>query len=263
MPLQGRGHHIVNQAVLVGDAGRLEPGEVILLINLLEDVFKAAIVLLQDGIFGAQVQWPALHQGLVEAGVGKAPDGFIGVVHGQGHAVALEVEHFERLHLAAVFGREGDGEFTLALGEEVGGAVLVAEGMAADTDGGRPVGCQAGHVAHHNGLAEHDAFQDVADGAVRRSPHLLEVEFLHPVLVGRDGGALDAHAVLLDSVGRVDGDLVVGFVAVLDTQVVVLNVEVQVRNNELVLDELPDNARHLDAVKLDNGVSYFDFWSLP
>ncbi len=47
-------------------------------------------------------------------------------------------------------------------------------------------------------------------------PHLLEVELLHARFVRRDGGALDADAVLLDGVGRIDGDLVAGLVAVLD-----------------------------------------------
>jgi hypothetical protein len=45
---------------------------------------------------------------------------------------------------------------------------------------------------------------------------LLQVEFLHARLVRRDGGALDADAILFDSLGGVDGDLVVGLVAVFE-----------------------------------------------
>ena len=44
----------------------------------------------------------------------------------------------------------------------------------------------------------------------------LEAELLDARLVGRDRRALHADAVLLDRVGRVDGDLVVGLVALLD-----------------------------------------------
>ena len=62
-----------------------------------------------------------------------------------------------------------------------------------------------------------------------RAPHLLQAELLDPGLVGRDRRALDADAVLLDRVGRVDRDLVVGCVAVLDAEVVVLEVDVEVR----------------------------------
>src|SRR3546814_15602000 len=73
-------------------------------------------------------------------------------------------------------------------------------------------------------LAEDGAADDVADGAVRRAPHLLQAELLDAALVGGDGRALDADAVLLDGVGGVDGDLVVGLVALLDGEVVVLQV---------------------------------------
>ena len=64
---------------------------------------------------------------------------------------------------------------------------------------------------------------------------------------------LTADAVLLGGVGGVDGDLVVGLVAVLDAEVVVLEVHVEVGVDQLVLDELPDDARHLIAVHLDDG----------
>jgi hypothetical protein len=51
-----------------------------------------------------------------------------------------------------------------------------------------------------------------------RAPHALEAEFLDAGFVGRDGRALDADAVLLDGVGGVDGDLVVGLVAFFDAR---------------------------------------------
>ena len=82
-------------------------------------------------------------------------------------------------------------------------------------------GHEARHVAADDGLAEDDAAEDVADGAVGALPHLLEVELFDARLVRRDGRALDADAVLLDGVGGVDRDLVAGLVAVLDRQIVV------------------------------------------
>ena len=50
----------------------------------------------------------------------------------------------------------------------------------------------------------------------------------------------------------VDRDLVVGRVAVLDAEVVVLERDVEVGVDQAVLDELPDDARHLVAVELDD-----------
>lgn len=43
-----------------------------LLINLLEDILETPIVTLQNGIFRAQIEWPLLHQSILEAGVRKA-----------------------------------------------------------------------------------------------------------------------------------------------------------------------------------------------
>ncbi len=60
-----------------------------------------------------------------------------------------------------------------------------------------------GNVVADDGLAEDGPAQDVPDGAVGRPPHVLEVELFHPLLVRSDGGALDAHVVLLDGLGCV------------------------------------------------------------
>ena len=185
-------------------------------------------------------------------------------------------------------------ELTGLLEHDVGGLVLVAEGVAAHGDGLDPAGHQARHVLAHDGLAEDGAVEDVADGAVgglpnggrrgggrggealnwRRGtflhtmgsrktvpskmlplglwgqnaakarweeaspgqplppkkppphlPHLLQVELLHTGLIGRDGRALDAHAVLLDGVRGVDRDLVVRLVAVRQAQIVVVDLD--------------------------------------
>ncbi len=179
------------------------------------------------------------------------------VVHRHGDAAARRLEHFPLDHLAVLAG-ELDGDGALAGELEVGGAVLVAVGVAADDDGLRPAGHQARHVLADDGLAEDDAAQDVADGAVGRAPHLLEAELFDAALVGGDGGALDGHAVLLGGVGGVDGDLVVGRVAVLDAEVVVFEVHVEVGVDQLVLDQLPDDACHLVAVHLDDRAGDLD-----
>ena len=56
---------------------------------------------------------------------------------------------------------------------------------------------------------------------------------LDALLIWGDGGALDAHAVLLDGLSRVDGHLVVSRITVREPQVVVQTVYVQVGEDEL------------------------------
>ena len=142
--------------------------------------------------------------------------------------------------------------------DEVGGAVLVAERVAADDDRLRPARHEPRHVGDHDRLAEDDATEDVADRPVGRAVHLLEPELLDARLVGCDRRALHADPVLLDRVRGVDRDLVVGRVAALDAEVEVLQVDVEVRQDQLVLDELPDDPGHLVAVEFDDGISHLD-----
>ena len=76
-------------------------------------------------------------------------------------------------------------------------------------------------------------------------------------------GVMVAHltrdADLLGHFGRIDGDLVVGLVALLDAEIVVEEVDVEIGMDQLVLDELPDDPGHLVAVHFDDGVGHLDF----
>ena len=56
----------------------------------------------------------------------------------------------------------------------------------------------------------------------------------------------------------VDRDLVVGRVAALDPEVEVLELDVEVGQDQLLLDERPDDPRHLVAVELDDRVLRLD-----
>src|SRR5690606_15572842 len=158
----------------------------------------------------------------------------------------------------AVVADELDRQLALAREPEVGGAVLVAEGVAADDDRLRPARHQARNVLHDDRLAEDDAAENVADRAVRALPHLLEAEFLDAAFVRRDRRALDADAVLLDGVGGIDRDLVVGLVALLNREIVIFDLKIEVGQDQLVLDELPDDAGHLVAVEIDDRIGYLD-----
>ena len=145
---------------------------------------------------------------------------------------------------------------------EVGGAVLVAEGVAADDDRLVPAGHEARDVRDDDRLAEDHAAEDVADGAVR-ARHI----FFRPNSSTRaSSGVMVAHLTPTPCFwmawAAVDRDLVVGRVAVLDAEVVVLEVDVEVRVDQGVLDLLPDDACHLVAVELDDGAFDLDLGPL-
>ncbi len=202
-----------------------------------------------DGILAVQ---PVVH-----GGAGEVADRAVEVVHRHGDAGVLELEHL-LLDDLAVVALELEGQAALAGHANLGGAVLVAVGVAADDDGLRPSRHEAGHVAADDGFAEDHAAQDVADRPVGRAPHVLQLELLDARLVGRDGRAFDADAVALDGVRGIEGHLVVGGVAVLDGKIVVFQVDVEVGVDELVADGVPDDPGHLVAVELDDRVGDLD-----
>ncbi|CDX59859.1 NADP-dependent isocitrate dehydrogenase (modular protein) [Mesorhizobium plurifarium] len=256
-PLQARSDHVVDQAVLVPEFPRLEFGLEFLLVDLLEDILEAAVIGLEDGVLGRQIDWEVAQQAIVQRGAGEFADRFVEIVHGHGDAGARRVIDIVLDHLA-VLADELDRQLALAGEAEVGGAILVAEGVTADDDRLGPARHQARHVLHDDRLAEDGAAEDVADGAVGRLPHLLQLEFLDARLVGGDGRAFHADAPFLDGVGRVDRHLVVGGVAVLDAEVVIFKLQVEIGVDQLVLDELPDDAGHLVAVEFDDRVRHLD-----
>jgi hypothetical protein len=160
--------------------------------------------------------------------------------------------------LATVIADPFHGQLARARHAEIRRAILVAESVTADHDRIGPAGDQPRHVGYDDRLAEDAAAEDVADRAVGRFPHLLQAEFLDARLVGSDRRALHANAVLLDRIRRVDRDLVVGRVAVLDGKVVVEKVHVEIRLDQPLANPLPDDPRHLVAVELDDRVLHLD-----
>lgn len=87
---------------------------------------------------------------------------------------------------------------------------------------------------------------------------LLQFELLHARLVGGDSGALDSNRVLLNGLSRIQSNLIVGLVTVGQTKVVVLEIDVKIRMDELILDVLPDDAGHLVTVELHDGILDLD-----
>ena len=126
--------------------------------------------------------------------------------------------------------------------------------MAANDDGLGPGGHQTRNIADDDGLTENDSAKNVADGAIRRLPHLLQPEFIYAGFIRSDRGALNTDAVLLDGMCGIDGDLIIGCIAVLHTKVVVLQVDVEVLHDEFILDELPNDAGHFIAVEFNNRI---------
>lgn len=152
----------------------------------------------------------------------------IRVVHRHSDTLALEIEHIKIDNFGTVGGGEHEAKLSRPRNNKISGAVLrqgseyrigsstltsavahlVTKRMTADDNGVDPAWYWAGDALEHDGLAEDGTTQNVADGAIRALPHLLELELLHTRLIGGNGRALDTHAVLENGLGGIDGNLV-------------------------------------------------------
>ena len=88
--------------------------------------------------------------------------------------------------------------------------------MTTNADGLSPAGNEAGHIGADDGLTEDGTIEDVTDGSIGRLPHLLQFELLDTVLIGGDGGALDANLVLLDGISRLNSHLIISGITILN-----------------------------------------------
>jgi hypothetical protein len=169
--------------------------------------------------------------------VGEALDGLIGVVLALSDTTALEVVDLDALGLTTDRGVD-QLELTGAGDDTVLGTVLVTESVTANDDGLVPARHKAGNAGDDNGLTEDGTAENVTDGTVGGEPHwwvvsqagsynimqdgrgkltLLQLELLNTGLIGGDGGTLDTDTILLDSLGGINSNLIIGLITVLQT----------------------------------------------
>ena len=226
--------------------------------HLLEDVLEAAVVSFEDGVLRREIHREVPRQAVTETRPGEVADRIVEVVHRHRHARRWKVVDLHLHRLRSVGWRVGEREFPGAGDLHVGGPILIAEGVAADDDRLGPAGDETRDVADDDRLPEDHAAKDVADRAVGALPHLRQRKLLHARLIRRDRGALHADAMLEDRVGSVDRHLVARRLAMLDREVVIPQIDVEVGENELILDELPDDASHLVAIEFDDRADDLD-----
>jgi hypothetical protein len=84
-PLQRGGDHVVDQAVFVDDTGG---GELVGLNSVsntsCEQILEAAVIGLEDGVLGRQIDRPAEVEAIVHRGAGEIADRIVEVVHRHG-----------------------------------------------------------------------------------------------------------------------------------------------------------------------------------
>ena len=224
----------------------------------LEDILETTIIFLQNGVLGGKVQGPFFTQGHIEAAACKTHNTFVGIVHGHGHTISFEIEYFKGLGFATSFRSKGHGELSFAFDDRIRSPVLIAKSMTTHDNRSSPVAHQAGYIADHDRLPENGSVEDIPDRAIWTFPHLFQTEFLHPGFVRSDGGTLDTHPIFFNGIGCIYGHLIIGLITVFDTQVIIFDIHLDIRQDQLVFNEFPDNPGHFIAIQLYDRVRNFD-----
>ena len=154
---------VINKPVLVVDLFLFELRFVVALVNLLEDVFEAAVVLLEDGVLSAQKKRIATVQSVGHRGMRKIPDAFVHVVHGHRNAWTAELVNTVDLLWRAVIWLESELECARRIDGGVHTLVLIAERVTADYDRLAPAGHQSGNILANDRLSEHRTSQNVSN----------------------------------------------------------------------------------------------------
>jgi hypothetical protein len=93
---------------------------------------------------------------------------------------------------------------------------LISEGVSTDNDWFFPSRYQFGYIFDDDRFSEDSSVEDVSDGTVGAFPHFFEVELLDSGFIWRDGCAFDAYFALLNGLGGLEGDIIIGGISVLN-----------------------------------------------
>ena len=106
-------------------------------------------------------------------------------------------------------------------------------------------------------LSKHSPIQNISDRAVGTLPHFLQIKLLYSRLIRCNGCTFNSYFVFLNRLSRIDRNLIISRITMLDSQIKIFDIYIQIRQYQLVFNCLPDYASHLITVHLDDGICYF------
>ena len=132
--------------------------------------------------------------------------------------------------------------------------------MSANDDRLFPRRNKSRDVFDKNRLPKDSSIQDVTDSAIRTFPHLLKLKLLNSSLIRGYSSTFDPHSYFFDRLSRINCDLIIGSISVLDAEVVVSDRNIDEREDQFFFDDLPNDSSHLVSVYLNYRECYIDFF---
>ena len=182
----------------------------------LKNVLEATVVGLQNRIFSAQEHRIVALQAVIKRGARKTSNRFIKVIHTHHNARTFKVGNFHLDWLTSVLRHICHRHCACTWHFEVSRLVLITVSMTPNHDRLVPVRHQFRNVLADNRLTKHNAIQNVANRAVWRLPHLLQIKFFNSCFVRGYRCTLHANTVFQDRICCINCHLVASRITVLN-----------------------------------------------
>ena len=242
-------HSIINQCIEILDTEFCKLLFIVALIYFLKDLAELGIISLRDGILGSKPEILLGINGKLEAAVSKAADTLISIVHALDNSGAIERMNLYLLLLATLT-LEHEFGCTWLISTKFHALVYIAVSMTGDGNRLLPVLYTRVDTWDGDRSTEYGTVHDATDSSIRALPHFVEFILVHTLCIRSDSSTLHSHTIFLSRLGRVDGYLVVGLVAIRQTEIIILRLQINERKNQFVLNHLPENSCHLITVHL-------------
>ena len=188
-------------------------------------------------------------EGIFKAGMREGSNRGVHIVDSLNHAGAAEGKNRLPDFLPVLSGKD---QFRLSGSRNPDLRVLIhiPIGVTGDGNGLFPGSHGRMYAPHQNGRPEYGSVQDRPDRSVGTLPHLLQTVFLHPLGIGRDGCAFDRHAVLQRRFGAFHRYPVLCLIPMLQPQIIILRLQIHIRQYQGILYLSPEDSGHLVSVHL-------------
>src|SRR5665647_1285059 len=183
-----------------------------------------------------------------------------GIIHRKGYSWSFKMVNIVRLSSRTIIWCKSHGQLSGTIDYDIGRTVLIAKGMTADYDGSSPLRNKSGNIFYNNWLTKNRSVKDIPDRSIGRFVHLLQTKFCHTRFIRRNSSTFNTNVILLDGIGSIYSYLIISGIAMLNTQIIIFNVNIQKRENQLFSDHFPDDAGHFVPIEFHYRIQYFNFF---
>ena len=189
---------------------------------------------------------------------GKTPDTFISIVHGKCNTITFKIIHFKLLSVS-IFTFKRHGQFSFAFCYKISCTILITKCMTTNTNWCCPVRNQPWNIFTNDWLTKHSTIKNITDSSIWALPHLLKIKFFYTCFIRCNGCTFNTYTILFYCIGSINSYLVIGFITIFNTEIIIFNINIQIRKNQFVFNKFPDDACHFIAIQFYNRICYFNF----